>query len=110
MLGKKIEIKIKEKDKKTKKPEEEVKKNKMNLVQEIYQTQGTMLSKRKNLGSLALFDDGQETPDFYRHRTSTLQRQPSNQYEEESMGYPYAKRAKGMGMQPSVYQRGLNEV
>ena len=77
MLGKKIEIKIKEKDKKPKK-EEEVKKGKMSLVQEIYQTPGSMLTKRKSIGSLAMFDNGQETPDFYRHRTGTLQRQPSN--------------------------------
>ena len=47
MLGKKIEIKIKEK--KPKKVEEEVKKQgKMSLVQEIYQTPGSMLTKRKN--------------------------------------------------------------
>ena len=56
MLGKKIEIKIKEK--KPKKVEEEVKKGKMSLVQEIYQTPGSMLTKRKNFNSVSFFDEG----------------------------------------------------
>ena len=56
-LGKKIQLGIKEREV-TKKAAPEESKQKMSIVQELYQTPSTMLTKRRNMSSLSIFEGG----------------------------------------------------